>query len=1038
MKRYTLLLLFLYFKLAANNSINNIPVNSNLTITENKGQITDINGIPRLDILYTGQANGIKLLFTKNSISYQFRRAFSSKANSIDTFYTKLDILSEMDSVQFYRVDIQLINANENPLIVNEEETNSYSNYYLAHCPEGILNVKSFRKIRYIDVYPNIDWVIYTNGNLFKYDFIVKPGGNVEDIKIRYEGASNVNIEKNGDFMINTPLGNVIELKPFSYQDDYKEVKSDFLLKENILSFDIDNYNHKKSLIIDPSIIWEVQFGGTSWDFSNALIKDPNENLYITGFTGSETNIATSGAHQTSLSYVTGSSSDRQDAFLAKYNSSGQLVWSTYYGGTLTDEAKSIAIDGSGSLYIAGTTYSSSSIATSGGFQNAITPGGYKDAFLAKFNSSGQRQWATYYGGSNTDEGYSVVTDASNNVILAGFTLSSNNIFSNGIQASLNGGTDAFIVKFNSAGQRLWGTYFGGNGGDVINSMATDNSGNIYLAGTSNSSTGLSYNGFQNTFGGGNDDAFVAKLNSSGQKQWVSYYGGNQIDRANAIKLDAVGNVFFAGYTNSSSNISYLGYQNNLNGSNYDAFLAKFDNSGQRIWATYFGGANLDSFTSLAIDNSGYIYTGGSTSSDALVSAGGFENTFGGYGGLTYLDALVVKFNASGQRLWSSYYYLAGPNDDSFTGVVTGGSGNVYLTGNEIERPCVGCWNGNATLIKIDGANNPVSITTENSFSNTLCAGDIINVSFSLSGTFYTGNVFKLELSDLAGSFINPVVIGTYSGTGQGTITGIIPVNTPIGTGYRIRVVSTDPAVAGSNNGTNISIYTRPTVIITPLLLPDIFCEGEPVTLQASGASSYLWNNGTTADSITVTTAGNYAVTGSNNGCEHDTSYSLIVTGILPTSNFNYTQTGTTVIFNNLSTDYNTIIWDFGDGITGEGTNPLHTYNSDNTYTVCLYVFNDCGSDTLCLPVSVNSTGMLTIPTEQISIYPNPACDKLNISTPFEEFAISIVSVEGKQLLSQVSAKKNTVIDISKLAKGIYFIEISDKNKIMRKRFIKE
>ena len=278
--------------------------------------------------------------------------------------------------------------------------------------------------------------------------------------------------------------------------------------------------------------------------------------------------------------------------FIANTFSQGTRLWATYYGGTGMEFGHNATTDAGGNVYLAGFTASVSGIA-SGGFQNTIDGGGgglENDAFLVKFNNAGVRQWATYYGGIGAEGGYSVATDASGNVYLGGFTNSPSGIASGGFQNTLAGANDAFLVKFNNAGVRQWATYYGGTGEDYGNNVATDPSGNVYMGGRTASTTGIASGGFQNTYGGGANDAFLVKFNSVGVRQWATYYGGTGDEGGFSwdiafVATDASDNVYLSGYTDSPSGIASGGWQNTLGGG-IDAFLIKFNNAGVRQWAT--------------------------------------------------------------------------------------------------------------------------------------------------------------------------------------------------------------------------------------------------------------------------------------------------------------------------------------------------------------------------------------------------------------------------------------------------------------------
>jgi hypothetical protein len=353
--------------------------------------------------------------------------------------------------------------------------------------------------------------------------------------------------------------------------------------------------------------------------------------------------------------------------------------WSTYYGSTGEDVAWTVDADAQGNSYVAGYTYSDSGFFMNG-FQTVF--GGEIDAFLVKFDSSGNRVWATYYGGSGKDRATSLVVDAIGNIYLSGYTDSDSNIASGGFQNTYGGGDhDIFIVKFDASGNRLWSTYFGGpddeafGTGSTSNRITLDNSGHLYLAGNTKSTAGISHNGFQNTFAGTTVNAFLAKFDTSGTRIWSTYYGAYGHTHARDVATDANGNVFITGWTSAYSAFAYNGFQNNYGGGN-DAFVAKFDPAGYRLWATYYGGASFDVGNSIAVDAGGNVYVSGFTASTNGIGYSGFQNTYRG----GYRDAFIAKFHNSGAREWATYF--GGPADDQAYEIDTDLSGNIYISGD--------------------------------------------------------------------------------------------------------------------------------------------------------------------------------------------------------------------------------------------------------------------------------------------------------------------------------------------------------------------
>ncbi len=349
------------------------------------------------------------------------------------------------------------------------------------------------------------------------------------------------------------------------------------------------------------------------------------------------------------------------------------LVWGTYFGGSDDDEGNGVATDASGNVYITGFTKSSNGISISGAYQ--ISKIGLENAFLAKFNSSGNLVWSTYYG-NISEVGNGASTDKAGNIYITGYTSSRSGMATNGAyQTSLAGNSDAFVAKFTSSGGLSWSTYFGGPDQDVGNAISTDTSGNVYLAGNTFSSTGIATAGsYQSSFSG-RTDAFLAKFNNKGNLDWATYFGGNLYTYDFGVSTDASGDAFISGTTSSSSGIASSGAFQTSYAGNTDAFLAKFSNSGTRLWSTYFGGTDGDFAQAIATDNFGNVFITGNTSSNAaIVTSGAYQTSFEGY-----QDAFLAKFSTTGTLSWSTYY--GGSVADGGQGLITDSTGNVFMTG---------------------------------------------------------------------------------------------------------------------------------------------------------------------------------------------------------------------------------------------------------------------------------------------------------------------------------------------------------------------
>ena len=523
---------------------------------------------------------------------------------------------------------------------------------------------------------------------------------------------------------------------------------------------------------------WGTYYTGTGqvWpngeERGNSCITDAAGNVYMVGFTSSNSDIATAGAHQTvyaggPIVFGTGG----YDAFLVKFNSSGVRQWATYYGGSQDDMGISCAVDASGNVYMIGSTSSTSGIATAGAHETTIN-----DGFLVKFNSNGVRQWGTYFEGN----GNACTTDASGNIYIVGLTNSTSGIATAGAhQTVMSGSGDAFLVKFNSSGVKQWGTYFGGpytlaSGMEKGLSCATDALGNVYMTGHTPSTSGIATAGAHQTiYGGSSTDAFLVKFNSSGVRQWATYYGGPGVDIGYSCVTDASGNIYLAGDTQqeflpASSGMTTIGAHQSAYGGGYsDGFLVKFDSNGLRQWGTYYGGSLLDVSFSCATDASGNVYMSGNTQSSSGIATAGAHQT-------TVNDAFLVSFNSSGVRQSGTYY---GGIKNVCT---TDASGNVYMTGYTQSNSGIATTgahqavNGNsgysdAFLVKFNGISLGINETINDKLFSIYPnpAQSIVNVKADakLIGTVYTiyDNTGKVVLSGTINAENTSVELGNLS-----------------------------------------------------------------------------------------------------------------------------------------------------------------------------------------------------------------------------------------------------------------------------------
>jgi gliding motility-associated-like protein len=412
--------------------------------------------------------------------------------------------------------------------------------------------------------------------------------------------------------------------------------------------------------------MWATYLGGPGPENGYSVATDNDGNVYIAGETSNSPNIATGTGWQVN-------SGGNYDAYLAKFDANGSMLWSTYYGGTGADYGRSVITDSHGNVYLAGNTSSATGIASPGAHQTAF--GGGTDAFLVKFNKNGVRKWASYYGGTGTESGFGVAVDTHDNVYLTGLTGSTTNISTPGsFQPAKDAGNDAYLVKFDSNGVRRWGTYYGGNNSDNSTAIRIDREDMVYITGNTSSTNNLATASSQQATNNGNTDAFLAKFDTSGQRTWSTYYGGTGTDNGRQVNTDNNGNVYLSGSTASSTGIATPDAIQPAYGGNTDAYLVKFDKNGVRKWGTYFGGTDMDIASASVTDAQGKLYMTGATQSLQIATMNAFQYPYGGGGNDAFLLKIDEQYSfilKAGNCVTMHYYYdassaLAGTHDFSF------------------------------------------------------------------------------------------------------------------------------------------------------------------------------------------------------------------------------------------------------------------------------------------------------------------------------------------------------------------------------------
>jgi hypothetical protein len=315
-------------------------------------------------------------------------------------------------------------------------------------------------------------------------------------------------------------------------------------------------------------------FNSTAYVPTHAIFVDSSGQVYAGGYV-------------LGLLDATQSSAGNYDAFVAKYDASGNQLWARQFGSPQADFVSTVVADPAGNVYVAGTTSGSL-----GGFTNA----GATDMFISEFDSNGNQLWIQQAGSTAIDEAWGIAIDSSGNVNVVGSTYGS--IVSGTTNA---GGSDIFAVQYTQSGSQNWIVQFGSSGYEEPLAAAVDGNGNLYIAGYT---SGVLPSG--GTSGGG-FDAFLAQYSSSGSQSWVQQLGSSGADSAYAVTVDGSGNVYVAGVAGGAmaSSLSYQG--------DSDAFVAQYDSSGNQLWLQEFGTSSADVAYSVATDSQGSVYVSGTT-----------------------------------------------------------------------------------------------------------------------------------------------------------------------------------------------------------------------------------------------------------------------------------------------------------------------------------------------------------------------------------------------------------------------------------------
>lgn len=640
----------------------------------------------------------LPLSFVPNAGQLDARVRYSAQSGGRSFYFTTREaVFSFATKNKGLVLRLAFLGGNPRAAITGEVQESGRVHYLIGNDPaKWHTDLPTYSEIVYHNLWPGIDLLFRGENGQLDYEFLIRPGARVQDIRLAYRGAEKLSVDDDGDLIIHTAQGSIADTRPVTYQlvdGQGVAVASRFAVKRSGKSkatygFTLGAYDPRRELILDPGLVYSTYLGGTGDDEGHAIAVDSCGQAYVAGDTYSTDFPTTAGAYNQAPNGA-------EDVFVTKLNSSGSaLVYSTYLGGA-SDEpywSASIAVDRDGYAYITGTTLSSNFPVTPGAYQMALK--GFSDAFVTKLNLDGSGLiYSTYLGGTSDDGAYygdAIEVDSGGHAYVTGFTYSMDFPHTPGaFQPTLKGGYNAFVTKFNSSGTGLvYSTYLGGSAFDSATGIAVDGGGKAYVTGYTYSNdfptTPGAYQTVNRSPGGSN--AFVTKFNSSGTALVYSTYlgGSGGFDGAAAIDVHWDNKAYVVGDTNSTDFPTTAdAFQKNYGGGADDVFVTKLNETGSGLdYSTYLGGALDDYANNIALDTNGQAHVVGFTNSvNFPVTPDAFQKTPQGNGPpFFYGDAFVTKLDNKGSSLIYSTY-LGGNSQDTGLGIAVDRARKVYVTG---------------------------------------------------------------------------------------------------------------------------------------------------------------------------------------------------------------------------------------------------------------------------------------------------------------------------------------------------------------------
>lgn len=805
---------------------------SHVLFSKNKGQWHD-------NVLYQGKFKGGKVFLEKQAFTFLFY-----PKNGLEAIHQRINNPNGIDTnLTYHAVKMEFVNASQTTEKLELDSNDFYENYFLGKDPKHwATQVKSFKQIQYLNLYPNIDLKTLSEKNNFRFDFVLNPGANINDISLKFSGQDALKLIE-GSLIISTKVGEVALNAPYAFQlvnGKKVKIKCVYRLEKNSVKFELaNNYDKNLPLIIDPTLVFATYTGSLSDNFGMTATYDVAGNAYTAGICYGPLYPITTGAFQVNFMGPSGGGNPGTDISISKFNTTGSsLLYSTYLGGTGFESPQSIVVDNNNELVVFGRTSSANFPTTVGAFQTSLA-GGY-DIILTKFNMSGTALIGSSYMGGTANENvngtanlaglrynYSddlrggVVVDAANNIYFGSCTKSSNFPVTAGcMQATLNGVQDACIVKFDpNITSPIYSTYLGGAGLDAIYSVALNASNQLYVTGGTQSSDYPSTPGTIHSLALGGIDGFISLISANGNNLLAStFLGTTGYDQSFFVQLDNQNKVYVFGQTEGAYPVSPGVYTNPNSGQFIHCMNANLTTS---FFSTVVGtGSGFPDIVPSAflVDVCGNIYFSGwggnlnggnnfnSTTAGLPVTSNAFISTtdandfyfmvldkdaltlqyatfFGGSISNEHVDGGTSRFDKAG-IIYQAICESCGGNDDMPTtpGVWSSQNGSSNCNNAVVK------FNFNSNLVVAQLATNPTNLSG--------CAPFTVNfINNSINGVNYTWNFGDGNTSSL----FAPVHTFTAAGT------------------YQVRLVSNNNATCNIFDTTYISVTVFPPIVLNPI-----------------------------------------------------------------------------------------------------------------------------------------------------------------------------------------------------------------------------